>query len=616
MVDDCVGVDQLSPSISSNADFGLLGTCSGSTPGSRPTSKSSNSSVTNSERGKPGMCVKVEDIVNANEIIRKSGKPNAFCARIPIFTTVNLDYLHNSLIDYEDTELIEFLKFGWPVNFEGEPLNHIPKNHASATNNPGHIVTFLRKAEALQSVIGPFRESTFSAGFMSSPLASVDKSNSTDRRIILDMSFPEGKSVNDGIPKKEYLGEPYMLRLPRVDDIVAMIRRKGVGCAIFKRDLKSAYRQLVRADYGDVHLLGFVWENQLYFDLTHPQGCRSAALCCQRTSSGIIFIHKKTDPEYEAINYLDDLIGAEKWSKASQAFIDLGDVLLRAGITEASQKASAPDVEMIGLGVLFNTIAMTVSITEERLEEIKTLVLEWSDVCRANFKEVKSLLGKLSFVAACVRPARIFLSRMFAVLCSFPKNRTIELPSGFKDDLFWWQMFMPLYNGISMMAPELWSCPDSVFASDACLSGCGAYIPASREFFHMMFPEFIVALELHINELEFLAIIVSCKLWGALWRGHRILINCDNEATVHVINNLKTGDHFMQSCLRELFHICAKFDFEVRANHISGVSNRIPDFLSRFHLDASYRSRFYKEIGGNGIDCTVPVEFFKFQFDW
>ena len=141
-----------------------------------------------------------------------------------------------------------------------------------------------------------------------------------------------------------------MLKFPRVDDIAALIRKKGVGCAIFKRDLKSAYRQLVRADYGDVHLLGFTWNNDLYFDLTHPQGCRSAALCCQRTSSGIVHIFKKFDSDYEAVNYLDDLVGAEKWSKAHQAFDDLGKVLVLSGVEEALEKAAGPNVEMVGLG--------------------------------------------------------------------------------------------------------------------------------------------------------------------------------------------------------------------------------------------------------------------------
>lgn len=323
------------------------------------------------------------------------------------------------------------------------------------------------------------------------------------------------------------------------------------------------------------------------------------------------------DQDYDAINYLDDFIGAEKWSKAFQSFSDLGMVLEHAGIVESLEKACPPNVEMVGLGVLFNTLSMTVSISQDRLSEIIVLVNSWVGKQTANLKEVQSLLGKLSFVAACVRPARIFLSRMFAVISKFPKNRRIAISEEFRKDLFWWQNFMPLYNGVSMMCPDQWSRPDGIFASDACLTGCGAWIPDTRDYFHMEFPQFILDIEgIHINALEFLAVIVSCKVWGDQWSGSRILIQCDNEPTVSVINNQKAGDPFMQSCLRELFFICAKYDFEVRAIHIPGVSNRIPDFLSRFHLAKRFRDAFYQSVGSGCEECEVPVHFFEFTFQW
>ena len=63
--------------------------------------------------------------------------------------------------------------------------------------------------------------------------------------------------------KTFFLGEEYKLRLPRVDAIVSMIRAKGRGCAMMKRDLKDAYRQLIRTDYKDIHLFGFKWKGEL-----------------------------------------------------------------------------------------------------------------------------------------------------------------------------------------------------------------------------------------------------------------------------------------------------------------------------------------------------------------
>ena len=45
-------------------------------------------------------------------------------------------------------------------------------------------------------------------GFVLSPLNTVGKRDSEERRVIVDLSWPCGHSVNDGIPSDSYLGEP------------------------------------------------------------------------------------------------------------------------------------------------------------------------------------------------------------------------------------------------------------------------------------------------------------------------------------------------------------------------------------------------------------------------
>ena len=77
-----------------------------------------------------------------------------------------------------------------------------------------------------------------------SPLNSVPKPDSDERRFILDLSWPAGSSVNDGISKDLFLGEPVSLTYPTVDDIADRIIQLGPGCLLFKRDLKRAYCQL------------------------------------------------------------------------------------------------------------------------------------------------------------------------------------------------------------------------------------------------------------------------------------------------------------------------------------------------------------------------------------
>ena len=73
-----------------------------------------------------------------------------------------------------------------------------------------------------------------------SPVMTRPKKDSDVRRIVVDLSWPRGYSVNDGIHKNDYLGSPINLKLPTVD-YMADIRALG---DMYKLDLSRGYRQL------------------------------------------------------------------------------------------------------------------------------------------------------------------------------------------------------------------------------------------------------------------------------------------------------------------------------------------------------------------------------------
>ena len=56
----------------------------------------------------------------------------------------------------------------------------------------------------------------------------------------MDLSYPQGSSVNDGIPSDTYLGDQFKLRLPGIDRLVEFILAKGRNCLVFKKDLRRA----------------------------------------------------------------------------------------------------------------------------------------------------------------------------------------------------------------------------------------------------------------------------------------------------------------------------------------------------------------------------------------
>ena len=199
------------------------------------------------------------------------------------------------------------------------------------------------------------------------------------------------------------------LTYPTVDDMVSVIKEKGRGCLLFKKDLKRAYRQFP-VDPADIHLLGFHWRGKIFVDRVLPMGLRTSAFVCQRVTNAITFILIMN--KFSILNYLDDFGGGDTPKRALEAFRTLGKLLQLCGLEEAPEKSCVPSTSMTFVGILFNTLTLTLEITPERLQEILSLVDSWQSKRSASLKDLQSLLGKLNFISQCVRPGRIFVSRL------------------------------------------------------------------------------------------------------------------------------------------------------------------------------------------------------------
>ena len=246
----------------------------------------------------------LENFVAVHNTVKNSGLYNFLGCRIPVYSRLNIPFLRSSLLKYSDAQVCDLLEFGWPVGHDGSPFRSISyRNHSGATDFPDDIARYLKKESSYKAVVGPFKKNPFNCQSAMSPLNSVPKKDSIERRVIVDLSFPEGEAVNSGILKDEYLGEKISVSYPTVDDFIQLIKIKGRGCKMFKRDLKRAYRQLV-VDPGDIHLLGYKWRGHLYYDRVLTMGLRSAAFICMRTTSAIAFICQNMG--VDILNYLDD----------------------------------------------------------------------------------------------------------------------------------------------------------------------------------------------------------------------------------------------------------------------------------------------------------------------
>ena len=94
------------------------------------------------------------------------------------------------------------------------------------------------------------------------------KPDSDRRRVIVDLSWPLGASVNAGIDKTTYLDSRLDLTFKIIDDITNELKALGKGALLYKVDVSQVFRH-VKIDPTDYDLLGLQW-NGVYLDMCLP----------------------------------------------------------------------------------------------------------------------------------------------------------------------------------------------------------------------------------------------------------------------------------------------------------------------------------------------------------
>ena len=251
--------------------------------------------------------------------VSSAGGYNFERARKRVPSGLRVEEWRRYLADYKDRRLVDYIAYGWPINFRrGEVLQSTLNNHASAQQHGEHIDFYIETEIGYGALLGPFSRPPV-APMHISPLMTRPKRDSNNRRVIVDLSWPEGGAVNEGVDTELYIDGPARISLPTVDYMEQRILQLGHGAFMYKTDLARGYRQL-RVDPNDWPLLGFQHRGKTYMDICPPFGLRSAAMCMQRTTEAISYIHAKEG--YYSRPYLDDFGGAEAVEERAQAALD------------------------------------------------------------------------------------------------------------------------------------------------------------------------------------------------------------------------------------------------------------------------------------------------------
>ena len=505
--------------------------------------------------------------------------------------------------------ILDGIEGGFRIGFERpRPLRSASSNCPSAEAHSQVVVAYIEKEVALGRFLGPLSSRDAPPQTHLSRFGVIPKGHVPGKwRLITDLSFPGGLSINDGI------APPLCsLRYVTVDEIAMVAARLGRGALIAKLDVESAYR-IVPIHPDDRALLGVQWRGTIYIDCMLPFGLRSAPKIFTAIADALEWVIRRRGTRY-VWHYIDDFIVAGPPSSVECArALDMAlSTCHELGVPISAHKVEGPATDITVLGIRINTVSQTLSLPDDKLRRLRQLLTTWGDKRACSRRELESLVGYLNHACKVVRPGRSFLRRMLDLLrhtepsAAPRRHHFIRLNRSFRADLQWWRTFVADWNGVSVM-PDLRSVSVEMVSDASGAWGCGAYW--HPQWFQLQWS--VRALPLPIAVKELLPVIVAVAVWGPTWTQSRVRCHCDNQSVVHDLQSRSSRHPHMMHLLRCLFFLEARYRIDLVCVHIPGVLNDLADDLSRDRL-----ASFHHKVPAADSDPTpIPQQLIDLLMD-
>ena len=108
----------------------------------------------------------------------------------------------------------------------------------------------------------------------------------------MDLSYPNGQSVNEKVDKLKFDGSDFALKYPSIDDITYRINGIKSKVRLSKVDVTRAFSNL-RVDPANTLKLGIKWKGSNYLDKLAALGWVHGSAAFQLLSNAIVFIMAK-----------------------------------------------------------------------------------------------------------------------------------------------------------------------------------------------------------------------------------------------------------------------------------------------------------------------------------
>lgn len=364
----------------------------------------------------------------------------------------------------------------------------------------------------------------------------------------------------------------------KIEDNKTVAKLLSKGCYMGKIDLKDAYH-LVPVKQSHCKYLRFKFNGELYQYNCLPFGLSCAPLIFTKILRPVVKILRGKG--ILLVVYLDDFLIIGRSYEECQNNIKITiELLSQLGFLINYKKCSLlPTQKCIFLGFIYNSLAMTISLPEDKQKRIIRLLKRNFNLPRCKIRDFAKFIGTL--VSACPGIKYGFLHTKIFEYYKYKAlkeskgnyNAVMNLSKNILHDLSWFINIIPnSFNHVHINNYSL-----EIF-TDASSMGWGVFCQGKSTYGQWSEQE----KTLHINALEMLALYFGLKCYTSNLSNCYILCRVDNTTAVATINRMGSVRFIRLNIIaRKIWSWCEKRNIFIFASYINTKENIEADKASR-----------------------------------
>ena len=393
----------------------------------------------------------------------------------------------------------------------------------------------------------------------------------------------------------------------KIEGLTSCLNLMEPNCFMASIDISNAFHTIpIHPDY--IKYLKFQIGSQTYQYLCLPMGFRDSPRLFAKILKPVL-AHLRSLRLLSSL-YIDDffLLGPACGECSYNVKVSL-QLLKDLGFDISDKSILQPTQKLLHLGFILDSISMTVSLGQDKLNHIQSLAENLLDSTYITVRVLAQFIGTLVAAFPGVEYGQLFYRHLEFIkidsLASwFNYDQRVFLSQDSLEEILWWKD-LGEENGKLISHGN----PAYTLRSDASGYGWGA---------HWLHDPSIKTQGLwgdseigwHINPKELKAVLLGLQSLAYSFQGIHICVETDSSTTLNYINNMGgTRSRLCNKLSKQLWLWCRSMDIWLTASFIPGVENTA-DALSRkfnynleWSLDREVFSRLCIQFGKPEIDA-------------